>query len=200
MKLFDFWGGVHPAGQKHLSAEQAIQVLPMPSRLHVPLQQHTGRPAVPVVEVGQTVRKGELLGRAQGGVSASVHAPTSGVVTAIGDFTAPHVSGLPLPTITLESDGADQWLEREPPPDPFALEPEDVAARIGEAGIVGMGGANFPSAVKLGKARQAKVHTLAVNGAECEPYMTCDDRLMRERAEHIVDGVRLMLHALQAPN
>ena len=200
MKLFDFWGGVHPAGQKHLSAEQPIQILPMPSRLHVPLQQHTGRPAVPVVKIGQTVRKGQLLAREQGAVSASVHAPTSGVVTAIGDFTAPHVSGLPLPTITLESDGADQWLEREPPPDPFALEPEEVAAQIGAAGIVGMGGANFPAAVKLSKARQAKVHTLAVNGAECEPYMTCDDRLMRERAEHIVDGVRMMLHALQAPN
>ncbi len=200
MKLFDFWGGVHPAGQKHLSAEQAIQVLPMPSRLHIPLQQHTGRPAIPMVQVGQKVRKGELLGREQSGVSASVHAPTSGVITAIGDFAAPHVSGLPLPTVTLESDGEDQWLEREPLPDPFALEPEEVAARIGEAGIVGMGGANFPAAVKLSKARQAKVHTLAVNGAECEPYMTCDDRLMRERAEHIVDGVRLMLHALQASN
>ena len=200
MKLFDFWGGVHPAGQKNLSAEQPIQILPMPSRLHVPLQQHTGRPAVPVVKIGQTVRKGQLLAREQGAVSAAVHAPTSGVVTAIGDFTAPHVSGLPLPTVMLESDGEDQWMEREPPPDPFALEPEEVAAQIGEAGIVGMGGANFPSAVKLSKARQAQVHTLAVNGAECEPYMTCDDRLMRERAEHIVDGVRLMLHALQAPN
>jgi electron transport complex protein RnfC len=200
MKLFDFWGGVHPAGQKHLSAGQPIQDLPMPARLYVPLQQHTGRPALPVVKVGQTVRKGQLLGREQGGVSASVHAPTSGVISAVGDFTAPHVSGLPLPTITLESDGADQWLERESPPDPFTLEPEEVAARIGEAGIVGMGGANFPAAVKLSKARQAKVHTLAVNGAECEPYMTCDDRLMRERAEQIVDGVRLMLHALQAPD
>ncbi|MDS4028070.1 MAG: hypothetical protein RKO25_13930 [Candidatus Contendobacter sp.] len=113
MKLFDFWGGVHPAGQKHLSAEQAIRVLPMPSRLHIPLQQHTGRPAIPVVKVGQKVCKGELLGREQNGVSASVHAPTSGVIAAIGDFTAPHVSGLPLPTVTLESDGEDRWLERE---------------------------------------------------------------------------------------
>ena len=199
MKLFDFWGGVHPLGQKHLSAEQAIRELPMPARLYVPLQQHTGRAALPVVKAGDKVGKGQLLGREHGGVSASVHAPTSGTVVAVGEFTAPHASGLSLPTIMLDSDGEDRWVEREPPPDPFALEPEAVADRIGAAGVVGMGGANFPAALKLGKARQAKVHTLAVNGAECEPYMTCDDRLMRERAEPIVDGVRLMLHALQAP-
>lgn len=199
MKLFDFWGGVHPAGQKHWSADRPIQTLPMPARLYVPLQQHTGRPALPVVAVGAKVGKGQLLGREQGGVSASVHAPTSGTVVAIGEFAAPHASGLSLPTVIVESDGEDRWVEREPLPDPFALEPEQVAARIGAAGVVGMGGANFPAALKLDKARQARVHTLAVNGAECEPYMTCDDRLMRERAEQIVDGVRLMLHALQAP-
>lgn len=199
MKRFEFWGGVHPPGQKHLSAERPIRALPLPARLYVPLQQHTGRAALPAVRVGERVRKGQLLGREQGNVSAAVHAPTSGVVTAIGDFVAPHASGLPLPTVTLESDGEERWLEREPPPDPFALDPEAVAERIGAAGVVGMGGANFPAALKLSKARQAKVHTLAVNGAECEPYMTCDDRLMRERAEEIVDGVRLMLHALQAP-
>ena len=199
MKLFDFWGGVHPAGQKHLSADQPIRIMPPPARLQIPLQQHTGLPALAVVKVGESVCKGQLLARGQGAVSASVHAPTSGTITAMGDFTAPHVSGLPLPTITLDSDGEDRWLDREPIPDPFALTPEQVAAHIAEAGIVGMGGANFPAALKLNKARQAKVHTLAVNGAECEPYMTCDDRLMRERAAGIVDGVRLMLYALQAP-
>lgn len=199
MKLFDFWGGVHPASQKHLSAGQPIQVLPMPSRLYVSLQQHTGRAALPVVKVGDRISKGQLLGCEQGAVSASVHAPTSGTVVAIGDFTAPHISGLSLPTVIIDSDGEDRWLEQELPPDPFALEPEAVAAAVGAAGVVGMGGANFPAALKLDKARQANVHTLVVNGAECEPYMTCDDRLMRERAESVVDGVRLMLHALQAP-
>ena len=198
MKLFDFWGGVHPDGQKHWSAEQPIQLLPMPERLYVPLQQHTGKPALPIVKVGEKVYKGQMLGREQGNVSAAVHAPTSGVITAIEAFTAPHVSGLPLPTVILESDGEDRWLERESSLDPLLMEPEMVAAQIGAAGVVGMGGANFPAALKLDKARQAKVHTLAINGAECEPYMTCDDRLMRERAEQIVDGVRLMLHALQA--
>ncbi|HAS51729.1 MAG TPA: electron transporter RnfC, partial [Gammaproteobacteria bacterium] len=138
------------------------------------------------------------MAKAQSATSAPVHAPTSGTIIAIGEFTAPHPSGLLMATITLEADGADQWIEREPLPDPFALDPAEVARRVGAAGIVGMGGANFPSAVKLDKARQAKVHTLVINGAECEPYMSCDDRLMRERAAEIADGVAIMLHAVQA--
>jgi electron transport complex protein RnfC len=198
MHLHDFRGGVHPPSQKHLSAEQAIESLPMPARLYLPLQQHAGSPAVPVVTVGQRVNKGELLAQAQGATSAPLHAPTSGAITALGEFTAPHASGLPLPTITLDADGADRWIERDPPPNPFQLEPAAVAAQIGAAGIVGMGGANFPAAVKLDKARQAKVHTLVINGAECEPYVSCDDRLMRERSADIVDGIAIMLHAVQA--
>ncbi len=198
MKLFDFRGGVHPPGHKHLSAERPIQVLPLPERLYLPLQQHRGQSALPVVTVGQKVLQGELLAKAQGPVSAPVHAPTSGTVIAIGDFTAPHPSGLPLPTITLEPDGEDRALDHGPLPDPFTLESDEVARRIGDAGIVGMGGANFPAAVKLSTARKASVHTLVINGAECEPYMTCDDRLMRERPDAIVDGTRIMLHAIQA--
>ncbi|HRZ07189.1 MAG TPA: electron transport complex subunit RsxC, partial [Candidatus Competibacteraceae bacterium] len=198
MRLHDFRGGVHPPGQKHLSAEQAIEALPLPPRLYLPLQQHAGGPALPVVTVGQRVGKGELLAQAQGATSAPLHAPTSGTITALGDFTAPHASGLPLPTITLEVDGADRWVERDLSPDPFRLEPGEVAARVGAAGIVGMGGANFPAAVKLDKARQAQVHTLVINGAECEPYVSCDDRLMRERAADIVDGIAIMLYAVQA--
>jgi len=199
MRLHDFRGGVHPPGQKHLSAARAIESLPMPPRLYLPLQQHAGGPALPIVTVGQRVGKGELLAQAQGATSAPLHAPTSGTIMAIGEFTAPHPSGLPLPTITLEADGAERWIEREPPSDPFSLSPVEVAVRVGAAGIVGMGGANFPSAVKLDKARQAGVHTLVINGAECEPYMSCDDRLMRERATDIVDGIAIMLHAVQAP-
>ena len=198
MKLFDFRGGVHPPGHKHLSAERPIQIMPFPERLYLPLQQHRGKSALPVVTVGQKVLQGELLAKAQGSVSAPVHAPTSGTIIAIGDFNAPHPSGLPLPTITLEPDGEDRKLELGPLPDPFTLEPAEVARQIGDAGIVGMGGANFPSAVKLGMARKAEVHTLVLNGAECEPYMTCDDRLMRERSAAIVDGARIMLHAIQA--
>ncbi|MER2601257.1 MAG: electron transport complex subunit RsxC [Candidatus Competibacter phosphatis] len=198
MRLHDFRGGVHPPSQKHLSAGRPIESLPLPSRLYIPLQQHAGAPALPVVAVGQQVGKGELLARAQGATSAPLHAPSSGRIAAIGEFTAPHASGLPLPTIILETDGEERWAERESLPDPFELSPEEVARRVGAAGIVGMGGANFPAAVKLSKARQAGVHTLVINGAECEPYVTCDDQLMRERAGEIADGIAIMLHALQA--
>jgi len=198
MKLFKFRGGVHPEENKHLSADRPIRTLPLPARFQVPVQQHVGLPAVPIVKVGQAVLKGQLLARGQGAVSAPVHVPSSGTVVAIGDSPAPHASGLPVLTITIETDGEDRWIDSGDPPDPFELDPEDVALRVGAAGIVGMGGANFPTGVKLSKARQAKIHTLVINGAECEPYMTCDDRLMRERAEQIVDGIRIMLHALQA--
>lgn len=138
--LFKLRGGVHPEGRKDLSAERDIRVLPLPKKLFVPLQQHIGAPATPVVKVGERVLKGQLLAAAQGAVSSSVHAPTSGVIAALGDFPAPHPSGLPVPTITLESDGADKWIATETVADPFALPPEDIAARVAAAGIVGWAG------------------------------------------------------------
>ena len=185
MKLFSFRGGVHPEGRKQLSAERAIRSLPLPDQLFVPLQQHVGAPAKQVVQVGDQVLKGQLIAAGQGTVSAPVHAPTSGTVIAIGDHPAPHPSGLPVPTITLKPDGEDRWLEVDTPADPFSLSPDEIAARVGAAGIVGLGGATFPSAVKLNLSRKSGVHTLIINGGECEPYLTCDDRLMRERAAEI---------------
>jgi len=197
MKLFKIRGGVHPQDRKHLAAEQPIEDLPLAPLLHVPLQQHIGNPATPAVRRGQRVAKGELLGQAQGPMSAPVHAPTSGRVMGIGSFPAHHASGLSVRTITLQPDGEDRWLEGlEGVPDPFALTPEDVAARVAAAGIVGMGGATFPSAVKLNLRTKYSLQTLVINGAECEPYLTCDDRLMREHAEQVLDGARIMAHAL----
>lgn len=198
MKLFKFQGGVHPEGHKAPSADKPIRPLPLPQKLYISLQQHAGLPALPVVNIGQQVRKGELLARNYGAVSAPIHAPSSGHVVAIGQFMASHPSGLPTLTISLETDGEDRWCENLAPADPFVLSPQEVAERVSAAGIVGMGGASFPAGVKLDKARKAGVHTLVVNGAECEPYVTCDDRLMRERSEQIIDGVRITLHALQA--
>ncbi|MCG6896653.1 MAG: electron transport complex subunit RsxC [Thiocapsa sp.] len=199
MKLFRIRGGVHPHDHKHLAAEQAIEDLPMPALLHVPLQQHIGAPAKPAVRRGQRVAKGDLLGLSQGAISAPVHAPTSGRVMGVGSYPAHHASGLSIRTVTLMPDGEDRWSEKvRSISDPFALAPEEIATRVAEAGIVGMGGATFPSAVKLNLRTRYRVHTLVVNGAECEPYLTCDDRLMREQADAVVDGVRIMAHALGA--
>lgn len=195
MKLFRFRGGVHPAEQKS-TGQLPIQELPIPQRLYLPLQMHIGAAAIPVVAVGDKVLKGQLIARANGAVSAPVHAPTSGVIEAIDQHTAPHPSGLPVCSIILRSDGEDRWSDTVVPIDPFRLSAEEVAQRVGEAGIVGMGGAAFPAAVKLNLGSRHTIHTLLINGGECEPYLTCDDRLMQERPEAIIDGIRLMLHAL----
>jgi electron transport complex protein RnfC len=197
MKLFKIRGGVHPHDHKHLAAEQAIEDLPMPALLHIPLQQHIGAPAKPAVRRGQQVAKGELLALSQGAISAPVHAPTSGRVMGVGSYPAHHASGLSVRTVTLKPDGEDRWADDiQGVPDPFALEPAEIAARVAAAGIVGMGGATFPSAVKLNLRTRYRLHTLVINGAECEPYLTCDDRLMREQADQVVNGVRIMAHAL----
>ncbi len=199
MRLFGFRGGVHPEALKQHTADQPIAQMPLPERLYLPLQQHIGAPAQPEVAVGDRIWKGQLLARNQGMISAPIHAPSSGKILEIGEHPAPHPSGLPVRTIVLETDGEDRWGEHpDIPYDPFALSPEEIAARVGSAGIVGMGGATFPSAVKLSQRAQHHIHTLIVNGSECEPYLTCDDRLMQERPESVIDGVRLVRHALQA--
>jgi len=198
MKLFNLRGGVHPEGRKDLSADIQVRALPLPKLLYVPLQQHIGAPASPAVKVGDHVLKGQLLAAAQGTVSSSIHAPTSGVVIALGDHAAPHPSGLPVPTITLESDGNDTWIATQTLDDPFFLSAEDIAARVAAAGIVGLGGATFPAALKLNLSRNSGVQTLIMNGGECEPYLTCDDRIMRERAVDIIEGIRLIALAVAA--
>ncbi|MBF0255692.1 MAG: electron transport complex subunit RsxC [Gammaproteobacteria bacterium] len=197
MKLFRFSGGVHPDDRKTLSAAQPIENLPMPALLHIPLQQHIGAPAEPLVRRGELVRKGQLLARSQGMISAPVHAPTSGRIMGIGGYPAHHPSGLLVRTITLRPDDFDEWHDDcEGVADPFALEPAEIARRVAASGIVGMGGATFPSAVKLNLHKRYRLDTLVINGAECEPYLTCDDRLMRERPADVRDGVLLMARAL----
>ncbi|MGD8938747.1 MAG: electron transport complex subunit RsxC [Gammaproteobacteria bacterium] len=198
MRLFKFRGGVHPDGHKQASANKAIESPPIPEYLYVPVQQHIGAPAEPEVAVGEKILKGQLLAHSQGNVSAPVHAPTSGVVNAIENHTAPHPSGLPVKTIVIKSDGEDRWINTVTPIDPFQLSAEEISIRVGAAGVVGMGGATFPSAVKLNLRNRYSIHTLVINAAECEPYLTCDDRLMRERAQQIIDGIRIIQYALGA--
>ncbi|TAN53730.1 MAG: electron transport complex subunit RsxC, partial [Methylococcaceae bacterium] len=141
--------------------------------------------------------KGQLLAVSQGTVSAPLHAPTSGVIVDIMDYPAAHPSALPTPTLLLEPDGEDRWPEGLQPNDPFTMTAEEICLRVGAAGVVGMGGAAFPSQVKLNLGRKSRIGTLIINGGECEPYLTCDDRLMRERADAVVDGIRIMLRGLE---
>ncbi len=196
-RLIPHWG-VHPDDRKRPAADAPVRRMPMPTRLYVPLLQHIGAPARPIVLVGQHVFKGQLLAEPQGMVSAAIHAPTSGTVVAIGEIVAPHPSGLPLVAVTIEADGEDRWADLVGCNDPFALDPQEIARRVAKAGVVGMGGATFPSAVKLAGGLRAKISTLIANGGECEPYLSCDDRLMRDRAADIVDGIRIVLHATGA--
>ncbi|WP_095590457.1 electron transport complex subunit RsxC [Actibacterium ureilyticum] len=189
-------GGIHPETRKYLSADSPIEAMPLPSILRVPLQQHIGAEAVPVVARGDQVLKGQLIGKARGPVSANVHAPTSGKVIAVGYFAAPHPSGLPVSTITIRPDGADRWGARLPRLVPEQATPDEIADHVKQAGIVGMGGATFPSAVKLDLRKRFALKTLIINGAECEPYLTCDDRLMREFSEELADGIAIMARAL----
>jgi len=197
MKLFKIRGGVHPEDRKALAGRQPIEAIPLPQLLHIPLQQHVGAAANPAVRRGQRVCKGDLIAERQGAVSAPVHASTSGRVVGIGRYPANHPSGLSVATITLQPDGEDRWSEAlEGAADPFALAPEEIAARVAAAGVVGMGGATFPAAIKLNLRHKYRLHTLVINGSECEPYLTCDDRLMREQPVEVLDGVRIMAHAL----
>ncbi|MFA6162996.1 MAG: RnfABCDGE type electron transport complex subunit C [Methylobacter sp.] len=190
-------GGVH--AEEHKAATVALPIatnFPLPKKLYIPLQQHVGKPAEPLIKVGEKVRKGQLLAYSQGLISAPVHAPSSGVILDVNDYPAPHPSALPIRTIVLETDGKDEWVATQMVDDPFQLTPEEISLRVGAAGIVGLGGATFPTAVKLNMGRENHVDTLIINGSECEPYLCCDDRLMQERAGEIIDGVRLMLYGM----
>ncbi len=196
-RLWHFHGGVHLPDEKALSNFAPSVAAPLPKRLTLPLQQHIGATSQPCVAVGDQVRKGQMLAKPQGYVSAPVHAPSSGTVVAIEPRRVPHPSGLSAPCVVIETDGEDAWAELPAPvPDFERRDPGELRERIRQSGIVGMGGASFPSSVKLNPGPDQPIETLVINGAECEPYITCDDRLMRERAADIVNGIRVMLHIL----
>ena len=146
-QIWDIPGGIHPAECKTLSNGSPIQQAPLPRQLIVPLNQHIGAAAEPCVTVGDHVLKGQLIAKANGFISVAVHAPTSGLVSFIGPQPYPHVSGLPAPAIVIDSDGQDQWGELAPCPDSRQLDSEALLAKIRDAGINGLGGAGFPTAV-----------------------------------------------------
>jgi electron transport complex protein RnfC len=195
-KLHHFHGGIHPPSNKEQSTRTAIARAPLPSRLVVPLHQHAGETAKPVIMAGDHVLKGQLIGMPDGFVSSAVHAPTSGTITAIDMQLIAHPSGLTNLCATLIPDGKDEWVVRNPV-DYRERSPSELQQLLRMAGVVGLGGAAFPSDVKL-RIGTSKIGTLVLNGAECEPFITCDDMLMRERAAEIVQGAELLRHMLDA--
>ena len=197
-RLWHFHGGIHPAGQKKCSTTTAISDALIPSQLILPLSQHIGEPAEPVVKVGQQVKKGQVIAQCQGenctGLSVYLHAPTSGTIRAIDSYPTPHPSGLNSPCIIIDTDGHDTWGERLPTFENYQdIDAEVLYQHIAKAGIVGLGGAGFPTHIKL---NSPVIDTLILNAAECEPYITCDDMLMREAATEIIAGTQMVRHIL----
>lgn len=193
-----FAGGIHPKGFKELTEDKYIDRLDSPDHLYLNLQQRNGAKLVSLVEVGETVFKGQLLAKGSSDMAVPLHSPVNGKLEAIKEVTSPHPAGLKTSCMVLSNNGDPRWGEDHRPCDYRQLTPEQIIQKVLDAGIVGLGGAAFPTGVKLRLARQAKVHTLLINGGECEPYLTCDDRLMREQAAEIVSGVQMMLKALGA--
>ncbi|MBI5862668.1 MAG: electron transport complex subunit RsxC [Rhodocyclales bacterium] len=196
-QLFDFNGGVKPDYHKDASVQRPIAVSPAPAFLVIPLHQSIGGTPRPLVAPGDHVLKGQRIGAADGNLSAAVHASTSGTVSAVEMRRMPHPSGLSALCVVIETDGKDEWGERQP--FDYRNRPrEETRDYLRDAGIVGLGGAVFPSHLKLAPGKQGSLDTLVINGAECEPFITCDDLLMRERAAGIVRGIRIMRELLAA--
>ena len=199
IKVWDIPGGVHPLENKVQSLREPLGRLPLPPQLVLPLNQHIGQPAKPLVMVGDKVLGGQIIAEAQGVFSARVHAPSSGRVAAIEDRLLPHPSGLSAPCIVIDLDGQDRWLELEPCEDYLAPDKVTLLGKIRSAGIAGLGGAGFPTSVKLNPRADHKIHTLIINGTECEPYITADDILMQVRPEEIIAGTLLLAKLLDNP-
>jgi electron transport complex protein RnfC len=193
MKARSFRGGVHPAGHKGLTDNKPIEKCALPEKVVIPLQQHTGSPAEPLVEVGDKVLAGQKIADSTGFISAVHHASISGEVTQIG--AAPHPLGRKMVAIEITSDGNDDWIEmpRVGQEDLPAISPGKIRDIVAQNGIVGLGGAAFPTHVKLSPPPDKRLDLYVLNGAECEPYLTCDDRLMRERARDVVAGLKLLM-------
>lgn len=188
---FDFHGGIHPAYNKETTAGLPAEELPLQEKYIVPLSQSLGAAGNPVVERGTEVLKGQLLAEPGGFVSVPIHAPTSGKVSKIDNF--PHPSGRMMTALEITADGEDRWIDGCGPLRDFEnMKPDAIKKAIWDAGIVGMGGAAFPTHVKLSPPKEKPIDTLIINGAECEPYLTADHRIMVEHAEEVISGARLM--------
>jgi Na+-translocating ferredoxin:NAD+ oxidoreductase subunit C len=196
MKLKTFPGGIHPHDCKRYSKDSPIRELPFPEKVIIPLSQHIGAPANPVVKVGDDVKTGQVIAEAGGFVSIPQHATISGKVTKIDLF--PHPAGTTSTAIEITGDGHDNWVELTDTIEFMSLSTEEMKDRIKNAGVCGMGGAGFPTIVKLSPPADMPIDTVILNGVECEPYLTSDYRLMLERGEDVLKGLKIIMKVLGA--
>ncbi|MGD2137238.1 MAG: electron transport complex subunit RsxC [Gammaproteobacteria bacterium] len=197
-RLHHFHGGLELPGHRELTASRPVKQGGIPPLLVLPLSQHIGEPAECLVKPGERVRKGQQIARPAGNISAPVHAPSSGTVLAVEARPVPHPSGLDAMCIVIGTDGRDTWLESGATvrTDYRQADPATLCEQVRQAGIVGLGGAGFPTQAKLDTARQG-VELLLINGVECEPYISCDDRLLQERAPAVIEGVKILRHIVR---
>lgn len=193
--LWQFPGGVTPPGRKALSSDTEIERLPLPEMLYIPVKQHVGVSGRVSVEINQRVLKGQPLTHSMNPLSVPVHAPTSGTIVDVMQHVSSHPSGIPEKTILLQPDGLEEWVDLKPLSDYQSLPRPTLVEEICSAGIAGMGGAGFPAHIKLSSGKN--IEFLIINGVECEPYITSDDRLMREHAWQIRQGIDVLCHILK---
>ena len=196
--LHRFHGGLRLRHNKKISCQDPVVRPPLPEQLVVPLKQHMGAIAVARVSPGDHVLKGQLIGSCDSAHRNEVHAPTSGEVLAVEERGMAHPSGLPGPCVIIRPDGKDQWCELHGMDDWRNAEPTELIQAVQAAGIVGLGGAVFPTHRKAASGNQSGIHTLILNGAECEPYISCDEMLMRERPDQMVLGAKILQRAAGA--
>lgn len=198
MGVMSFVGGIHPPHYKHSTEHKGIEHIPAPKLVTIPMRQHIGAPSEPVVKVGDVVKVGQLIGQASSFVSAAVHSSVSGLVKEVGKKLT---SGGMEVCIVIENDFQDTVDESvRPKGDLKTLTGEQIMSFVKDAGLVGMGGAGFPLHVKLSPPKDKKIDTIVLNGAECEPYLTADHRLMLEHPERVVNGLRALMTAVGVEN
>ena len=198
MALKTFFGGVHPKDYKSFSKDSKLEHSPLPAKVIISLSQHIGGLASPIIKVGDTVKTGQKIAEPSGFVSIPMHSSISGKVKAIERFT--HPSGAVVTGIEIESDGKDEWIDLIDEKDFISLPPDEMKNRIAEAGICGMGGAGFPTHVKISPPKDTKIDTVILNGVECEPYLTADYRIMLEKPEEILNGLKILMKVVGATN
>ncbi|WGE84679.1 electron transport complex subunit RsxC [Actinobacillus equuli] len=195
-KLWAYPGGIHPMENKKQSNQKPIRSLHLPKFFYVPVVQHSGWAGELIVNVGDKVLKGQALTKGDNFRQLPVHSPTSGTVLGIEPHVSAHPSGLPEVTVIIETDGKDEWIERQPIDDFLTLTSDQIIQKVYQYGIAGLGGAVFPTASKLSLADK-RCKLLIINGAECEPYITCDDRLMQDYTAELIEGIRILRYVLR---